>query len=114
MAEDIICTVCGSEYHLAHIKVPARDKGDSVRCNKCGTTIYSWEKGTDDYDLVPIAEFRKKQVSSSKRIEGAPLCPKCCCKMVLKYKKAGWNWCCPNSPECNETLKIRTSDIDLV
>jgi len=30
MAEDVTCTVCGSEYHLVHIKVPARDKRNIV------------------------------------------------------------------------------------
>jgi len=112
MAEDITCKVCGSEYHLVHIKVPARDKGGSVSCNKCGSTLYSWEKGTDVYDQVPIEEYRKKQEVSHKRIESTPLCPKCSCKMVLKYEKLGWRWSCPNFPGCIETLKIRESDIN--
>jgi|GEM_PF-2383162 len=111
MAEDITCSVCGSEYHMIHIKIPARDKGGSVCCNKCGTSLYSWEKGTDDYDLVPIEEYRKKQEVLHKRIESAPLCPKCGSKMVLKYDKIGWNWSCVKFPECTETLKIRQSDI---
>jgi len=112
MAENITCTVCGSEYHLLHINVPTRDKGDSVSCNKCGATLYSWDKGTDDYDLVPIEEYRKKQEVIHKRIENAPLCTKCGCKMILKYEKLGWKWSCSNFPKCTETLKIRESDIN--
>ncbi len=41
--EKVICSNCGSVYHLTSNHIPVRDK-DTIECQVCGTQIFSWNE----------------------------------------------------------------------
>ncbi|TKB23489.1 hypothetical protein FCL47_22300 [Desulfopila sp. IMCC35006] len=56
-----VCEKCGARYELTSISLPVRDK-DNIKCNYCGTIIYSWSGGCtfNDKELSgPSKEYEK-------------------------------------------------------
>ena len=41
--KNIKCEGCGKEYDIFVMKIPMRDR-DSEKCEKCGTTLISWNE----------------------------------------------------------------------
>lgn len=110
----IKCQECNSEYNLQEIKYPNIDKGNSVECTKCRSTLYSWDKGTTDYILMSWEKYLKNQDLERRRREKAPTCPNCNKNMQLKYGSYGWFWGCTSYPKCYTTLTLSESDNDLI
>ncbi|PEO34050.1 hypothetical protein [Bacillus toyonensis] len=101
---DITCS-CGKEYYLEHIKIPIREKAETLRCHKCNRELYSVDKGTDHYNLINAEE---KNESSRKKKEADY--PKCDCgrKMVFVTGILEDFFECANSQNgCNKTVKIK-------
>lgn len=57
----ITCTYCGKEYYLEHKKIPIREKAETLDCRKCNRELYSVDKGTNHYILIPVEEKEEQE-----------------------------------------------------
>lgn len=55
----MICPDCRTEYVLHHFKMPFKDNGDTLYC-RCGTELFSYGKGTDDYSIEEIGAYKAR------------------------------------------------------
>jgi predicted Zn finger-like uncharacterized protein len=95
----VTCPNCKEEFYIEHIKFPFTDYGSSLECTKCGTTLHSWGKGTDDYNLYTKEQIKKRQEYE----DSLPVCKECGAKMTLRSGQFGEFWGCSRYPHCKFT-----------
>ncbi|MEJ9302020.1 hypothetical protein ABEW33_23350 [Priestia megaterium] len=101
---DIICSECKTEYFLNHFKMPSKDKGDTLHC-KCGKELFSYSKGTDNYSLEEVEEYKKRMKALDEERSKYPLCD-CGLRMVPRSGDYGNFYGCSRYPKgCKKTIK---------
>ncbi|MCU7711134.1 hypothetical protein OK414_03640 [Priestia sp. JV24] len=101
---DIICSKCNTEYFLQHFKMPLKDKGDTLYC-KCGNELYSYDKGTDDYNLIEVGEYRRRMQALEEERSKYPFCD-CGLRMVPRSGPYGKFYGCSKYPRgCKKVIK---------
>ncbi|WHY88727.1 hypothetical protein QNH39_13195 [Neobacillus novalis] len=101
---DIICPECKTEYYLHHFKLPFKEPGETLRC-KCGKELYSYDKGTDDYRLEEVGEYKKRMAALEEERSKYPTCD-CGLKMVPRTGPYGNFFGCSKYPKgCKKIVK---------
>ncbi|MFA4132573.1 MULTISPECIES: hypothetical protein [unclassified Brevibacillus] len=94
---DLSCKGCGREYYLHHTKLPVREAGETLYC-KCGAALYSYGKGTDNYRVEEVNEYRERQKMIQEELEKRPTC-NCGLKMVPRTGPYGNFYGCAKFPD---------------
>jgi len=81
-----------------------KDKGDNLYC-KCGTLIFSYGKGTDEYIATEVSEYQERIEKIKEEQRKRPICD-CGGPMVPRSGPFGDFYGCVNYPNgCNKTVQ---------